>query len=470
MIDKTQVGKRIALLRKRCGMSQAALAERLDISTQAVSKWECGQALPDVDILLELSWLFEMSVNALLGVREPLAGSCSEDPATLPPDARKLLGKEGDQRILAAVASYYTQAEVCELAQRIASNEFAISCTLSVETPEKRNDIPVPLDTLSEGTLFELAPAVAEALGTVAGGVDRGMRRVLGLLRCPHCYAPLELSFGESGRASVVCTSGHTFPIVDGVVDFGSREIKGELWSLWLKNYEHYLGEHDARYVNPNYLRGKPAGEILWQEIEKLKPKVILDVASGAGCGVEFYLPRIHWSCVVIMTDLSHRILKWDRRYFAETYANPYVDTAYLACDCASIPLLDGSVDAVTSYAGFESMQAKRLAGFREGQRILRPGGSAVYTMCVAEGDENTAKWLRLMQNDLLDDTLDDEQLRELTPDREQWLQKCRDTGYSSTQTVQLYGELPAPDTDHFPFENEIAQWMAGYVMVSKKG
>jgi hypothetical protein len=36
------------------------------VSTQAVSKWECGLALPDVNILLELSWLFEISINSLL--------------------------------------------------------------------------------------------------------------------------------------------------------------------------------------------------------------------------------------------------------------------------------------------------------------------------------------------------------------------------------------------------------------------
>lgn len=39
--------------------------------------------------------------------------------------------------------------------------------------------------------------------------------------------------------------------------------------------------------------------------------------------------------------------------------------------------------------------------------------------------------------------------------------------GYRSDSN--LYGELPAPHIDKFPFENEIAQWMAEYVFTSRK-
>ena len=58
MIDKAQTGKKIAIFRKRQGMSQSDLAEKLGVSTQAVSKWECAQSLPDTELLTELSdWL-----------------------------------------------------------------------------------------------------------------------------------------------------------------------------------------------------------------------------------------------------------------------------------------------------------------------------------------------------------------------------------------------------------------------------
>ena len=48
-IQKT--GKYIVKLRKGKGQTQLQLAERLSVSPQAVSKWECGEAVPDIDIL-----------------------------------------------------------------------------------------------------------------------------------------------------------------------------------------------------------------------------------------------------------------------------------------------------------------------------------------------------------------------------------------------------------------------------------
>ena len=42
MIDKLHFGKRIAILRRKTGLSQTALAEKLGVTSQAVSKWECG--------------------------------------------------------------------------------------------------------------------------------------------------------------------------------------------------------------------------------------------------------------------------------------------------------------------------------------------------------------------------------------------------------------------------------------------
>ena len=53
-------------LRKRENLSQEALAEKLDISRQAVSRWEGGAAMPDAANLLQLSRLFGVSIDYLL--------------------------------------------------------------------------------------------------------------------------------------------------------------------------------------------------------------------------------------------------------------------------------------------------------------------------------------------------------------------------------------------------------------------
>ena len=45
---KSQIGKNIAAYRKRAGLTQAGLAERISYSDKAISKWERGESVPDV--------------------------------------------------------------------------------------------------------------------------------------------------------------------------------------------------------------------------------------------------------------------------------------------------------------------------------------------------------------------------------------------------------------------------------------
>ena len=72
MIDKREVGRRVAWLRRNKGMSQAELAQSVGISAQGVSKWETGAAMPDIELLLSLSRMFDISINELLDGNELL--------------------------------------------------------------------------------------------------------------------------------------------------------------------------------------------------------------------------------------------------------------------------------------------------------------------------------------------------------------------------------------------------------------
>lgn len=65
-IDIQKTGRYIASLRKEKSMTQAELAERLNISFQAVSKWERGECLPDSGILLELAEILGTTTDSLL--------------------------------------------------------------------------------------------------------------------------------------------------------------------------------------------------------------------------------------------------------------------------------------------------------------------------------------------------------------------------------------------------------------------
>lgn len=63
---KYQIGNNIAAYRKRGNMTQAGLAEKLNYSDKAVSKWERGESVPDVMTLVQLAELFGVTVNDLL--------------------------------------------------------------------------------------------------------------------------------------------------------------------------------------------------------------------------------------------------------------------------------------------------------------------------------------------------------------------------------------------------------------------
>ncbi|MBQ8716526.1 MAG: helix-turn-helix transcriptional regulator [Clostridia bacterium] len=65
-MDQIKTGRFIAEQRKAHGMTQRQLAEKLSVSDKTVSKWECGNGLPEVSLMLPLCELLSINVNELL--------------------------------------------------------------------------------------------------------------------------------------------------------------------------------------------------------------------------------------------------------------------------------------------------------------------------------------------------------------------------------------------------------------------
>ncbi|MBE6591951.1 MAG: helix-turn-helix domain-containing protein [Ruminococcaceae bacterium] len=65
-MDQAKIGKFIAKCRKDKGLTQMQLAEKLNITDRAVSKWETGKAMPDSSVMLELCDILKITVNDLL--------------------------------------------------------------------------------------------------------------------------------------------------------------------------------------------------------------------------------------------------------------------------------------------------------------------------------------------------------------------------------------------------------------------
>ena len=65
-----EIGAKIKQLRLKLGMTQEQLGDELSVSPQAVSKWESGTTMPDIQLLPELSVLFGISIDELFSMTD----------------------------------------------------------------------------------------------------------------------------------------------------------------------------------------------------------------------------------------------------------------------------------------------------------------------------------------------------------------------------------------------------------------
>ena len=89
-MDKEKTGQLITTLRKEKGLTQKQLAEALNVTDKAVSKWERGLSFPDISMLEPISELLDISIM------EILAGERQDKNVTL-------TGKEAQELINASV-------------------------------------------------------------------------------------------------------------------------------------------------------------------------------------------------------------------------------------------------------------------------------------------------------------------------------------------------------------------------------
>ena len=90
-MDTVKIGALIASLRKEQGLTQAALAEKLNISNRTVSKWENGDGLPDISLLPVVAEQFGITVDELLAGERREAAPETEVPERASADKEKNL-------------------------------------------------------------------------------------------------------------------------------------------------------------------------------------------------------------------------------------------------------------------------------------------------------------------------------------------------------------------------------------------
>lgn len=116
------ISRYLQLIRKSHNYTQEELAKKLDISRQAVSKWETGTTLPDVEVLLKISKLYGITINEIL---EPTVQaeriSDFEQISEIPENELKEVLEQFDARFL-VIASMGASPEINKLLERLFQN------------------------------------------------------------------------------------------------------------------------------------------------------------------------------------------------------------------------------------------------------------------------------------------------------------------------------------------------------------
>ena len=102
-MDCVKVGKLILQLRREKGLTQKQVADQLNISNKAISKWERGMGCPDLSLLPELSDIFRVDLDQLLtgelDAREALGGNMKKTAFYICPDCGNVVAAMADAAV-----------------------------------------------------------------------------------------------------------------------------------------------------------------------------------------------------------------------------------------------------------------------------------------------------------------------------------------------------------------------------------
>ena len=102
---KVQIGTNISNLRKRQGLTQAGLAEKVNYSDKAVSKWERGESVPDILTLVSLAEVLGVTVDDLLQDPDALPKNTGAVQQVMDQVVQKTLKRKANKRIIVQLSS-----------------------------------------------------------------------------------------------------------------------------------------------------------------------------------------------------------------------------------------------------------------------------------------------------------------------------------------------------------------------------
>ena len=189
-MDQIKTGRFIAEQRKAHGMTQRQLAEKLSVSDKTVSKWECGNGLPEVSLMLPLCELLSINVNELLSGERLDADSYKQHAEE---NMMKLIDERKENKrklILEVVVVMITLLASCTL--------IMLSGLLEMETWLRVTLIAIGLVVMIGGigvaAVLEMTAGYFECSKCGAYFVPTKTAYIMGIhsitrrhLKCPHC-------------------------------------------------------------------------------------------------------------------------------------------------------------------------------------------------------------------------------------------------------------------------------------------
>ena len=207
------LNERIALLRKQRGWSQEELADRVGVSRQAVSKWESDGAQPDLDKILLLSALFEVTTDYLL------KGDCSDTECV----KGEAVQKEDDT---AKRRVTYTQAVDYMQRREKASPKMALATYLCILSP-------ICLLLLIGFTELEPSNAFLERMGVLTGIVTLLLFVAAAVVLFVICAMDVD-SYAFLDREAFVLDTGAKSAVESEKSDYRKRYVRHHVLGVCL--------------------------------------------------------------------------------------------------------------------------------------------------------------------------------------------------------------------------------------------
>lgn len=207
------LGERIALLRRQNGMTQEQLSSRLNLTYQAVSKWENDVSQPDARMLVELAKIFQVTTDELLGVACPeqaTGGAASALPWE----------DDGTLRAVLFVGHTFIGSEDVSDAQTARRN---ICFQYEGEALNIESDFDISCGSVGGNVMAGGNATCEEVGGSVSAGGNATCGAIGGRLRASGSVTCEEVGGGVSAGGNIYCKD------VDGDVQSGGNASCGDI-------------------------------------------------------------------------------------------------------------------------------------------------------------------------------------------------------------------------------------------------